>query len=96
MGATLFYLEYDNHMSNWKGNTEGGKQDSYDPNTFLGGYVYENTNAKVKSQGFEIASNWNPKSDLNIKDHYILELGGALGAHAGPNSLVAGFQEIED
>jgi len=35
------------------------------------------------------------KSDLNIKEHYILELGGALGAHAGPNSLVAGFQEME-
>ena len=70
LSATLFYLEYDNHMSNWKGNTEGGKQDSYDPNTFLGGYVYENTNAKVKSQGFEIASNWNPKSDLNIKFGY--------------------------
>ena len=33
-------------------------------------------------------------SGLHIKDHYLLELGGALGAHAGPNSLVAGFQEI--
>ena len=33
-------------------------------------------------------------SGLNIKEHYLLELGGALGAHAGPNSLVAGFQEV--
>jgi len=33
-------------------------------------------------------------SGLNIKEHYLLELGGALGAHAGPNSLIAGFQEV--
>jgi len=33
--------------------------------------------------------------DLNIENHYLIELGGALGAHAGPNSVVAGFQEID-
>ena len=35
------------------------------------------------------------ESNLKITEHHILELGGALGAHAGPNSLVAGFQEID-
>ena len=35
------------------------------------------------------------ESDLNITESHLLELGGALGAHAGPNSLVAGFQEVE-
>jgi len=34
-------------------------------------------------------------SNLNITEHHLLELGGALGAHAGPNSLVVGFQEID-
>ena len=30
----------------------------------------------------------------NIVKHNLLELGGALGAHAGPNSIVVGLQEI--
>ena len=30
----------------------------------------------------------------NIKKHYILELGGALGAHTGPGGLAIGIQEI--
>ena len=30
----------------------------------------------------------------NIKKHYILELGGALGAHTGPGGLAVGIQEI--
>ena len=30
----------------------------------------------------------------NIKEHYIVELGGALGAHSGPNALSIGIQEI--
>ena len=34
-------------------------------------------------------------SHLNITEHYLLELGGALGAHAGPNSLAVGFQEVD-
>jgi len=34
-------------------------------------------------------------SNLNITEHYLLELGGALGAHAGPNSLVVGVQEVD-
>ena len=29
----------------------------------------------------------------NILKHYILELGGALGAHAGPGGLAVGIQE---
>ena len=62
LSATLFYLEYDNHIVDWKGNTDGGKQTE--------GYVVDNTNAKVKSKGVEIASSWNPKSDLNIKFGY--------------------------
>jgi len=32
----------------------------------------------------------------NIKKHYILELGGALGAHTGPGGLAIGIQEIND
>jgi fatty acid-binding protein DegV len=32
---------------------------------------------------------------LKIEEHFILELGPALGVHAGPNSLVAGFQELD-
>ena len=62
LSATLFYLEYDNHIVDWKGNTEEGKHPA--------GYVVDNTNAKVKSKGFEITSSWNPKSDLNIKFGY--------------------------
>ena len=62
LSTTLFYLEYDNHIVDWKGNTDGGKQTE--------GYVVDNTNAKVKSKGVEIASSWNPKSDLNIKFGY--------------------------
>ena len=34
-------------------------------------------------------------SELKIEEHFILELGPALGVHAGPNSLVAGFQELD-
>ena len=30
----------------------------------------------------------------NIKEHFIVELGGALGAHSGPNALSIGIQEI--
>ena len=29
----------------------------------------------------------------NITKHYLLELGGALGAHAGPGGLAIGIQE---
>ena len=31
----------------------------------------------------------------NIEESYLLELGGALGAHAGPNSLVVAFHPID-
>ena len=34
-------------------------------------------------------------SNLNITEHYLLELGGSLGAHAGPNSLVVGVLEVD-
>ena len=32
---------------------------------------------------------------VNITKHYLLELGGALGAHAGPGGLAVGIQERE-
>ena len=31
----------------------------------------------------------------NIEQSYLLELGGALGAHAGPNSVVVAFHPID-
>ena len=31
----------------------------------------------------------------NIDEAYLLELGGALGAHAGPNSLVVAFHPLD-
>ena len=31
----------------------------------------------------------------NIVEHHLLELGGALGAHAGPNSLVVGLEVMD-
>jgi len=31
----------------------------------------------------------------NIEKHFIVELGGALGAHAGPGALAFGMQEVE-
>jgi len=33
-------------------------------------------------------------SDLNIKESYLLEVGGALGVHAGPGALAVGVQEV--
>jgi DegV family protein with EDD domain len=34
------------------------------------------------------------KKHTNIKEHYLVELGGALGAHSGPQALSIGIQEI--
>ena len=34
------------------------------------------------------------KKHSNIKEHYLVELGGALGAHSGPQALSVGIQEI--
>ena len=34
-------------------------------------------------------------SQHSIEDHFIVELGCALGAHAGPGALVVGLQEID-
>ena len=31
----------------------------------------------------------------NIVDSYVVELGGALGAHAGPGALAIGLQETD-
>ena len=49
-------------------------------------------NAKIKGDKLSkliIASN------PNIINNFVLELGGALGAHAGPGALVVGIQEID-
>ena len=35
-------------------------------------------------------------SHLNITEHYLLELGGALGAHAGPGALAVGLQKVDN
>ena len=58
----------------------GGTWSTEENNIFLGGWGF---NSEFKS------------TNLNITEHYLLELGGALGAHAGPNSLVAGFQVVD-
>ena len=34
-------------------------------------------------------------SQHSITDHFIVELGCALGAHAGPGALVVGLQEVD-
>ena len=34
-------------------------------------------------------------SKHNIIDHFIVEFGCALGAHAGPGALVVGLQEVD-
>ena len=38
----------------------------------------------------EIAQFWK-----SIEEKFVLELGCALGAHAGPGALVVGFQELD-
>ena len=35
------------------------------------------------------------KKHRNITKHYLVELGGGLGAHAGPGGLAIGIQERE-
>ena len=50
------------------------------------------SNCKEKGERF---INQLLSTNLNITEHSLLELGGALGAHAGPNSLVAGFQVVD-
>ena len=42
LGITLFYTEYDNNISNWASNSDGGRSS----------YVIENSGGKIKSQGF--------------------------------------------
>ena len=35
------------------------------------------------------------QNNQNIVNSYVLELGGALGAHAGPGALAVGLQEVD-
>ena len=50
--------------------------------------------ANAKSQGEKLLKIL-LSTDQNIIDHFNLELGCALGAHAGPGALAVGFQEID-
>ena len=36
------------------------------------------------------------RSNNNIKENFVLELGCALGAHAGPGALAVGLQEVDN
>ena len=64
LDLTFFNLEYDNNISNWAENTDGGNTP--------GGYVIDNSSGKIKSKGFEILSKWKPQKNLNFNLGYTL------------------------
>jgi len=58
--TTFFMVEYDNYIGGWASNTDSG-------NT----YVQKNSDAKNKSHGVELSSNWIPSNDIMVSLGYI-------------------------
>ena len=62
LSATLFFTKYTDNISNWKNNTDGGRNPD--------GYVIQNSNGEVRSRGFEISSSYKISNDINLKLNY--------------------------
>jgi len=62
LNLTLFYTEYDNNISNWASNTDGGRSS----------YVIDNSDGKIKTKGFEIKTEtkFNQSTSGNINYTY--------------------------
>ena len=50
--------------------------------------------ANSKKEGIKLEKLLLSSHSENIEYSYVVELGGALGAHAGPGALAIGLQEI--
>ena len=50
--------------------------------------------ANSKKEGIKLEKLLLSSHSENIENSYVVELGGALGAHAGPGALAIGLQEI--
>jgi len=58
--TTFFMVEYENYIGGWASNTDSG-------NT----YVQKNSDAKNKSHGIELSSNWKPLKNIMVDLGYI-------------------------
>ena len=61
LDLTLFHVVYDDNISNWEQNTDGGKGPAF---------TIQNSEGNIKSKGFELSTKWKPKENLNFNLGY--------------------------